>query len=166
LDRPIPKEVHTEDHLVGRARPVLIRRLSGSEFLRCCARFCEPDLSAFLSSDDRSLTLLRPQALKRVHFDTSGKGGLTATVGFRHGSRPYVYKVTDLAWRALGRRLVSQEGATELRWPPATLLQRERLRIRYLAIGRGQKFEGKFWPFVITVVTEPWNQEPIDYAHT
>lgn len=49
---------------------------------------------------------------------------------------------------------------------PGQLWRRRALAIRYLAVGRGQEFQGKFWPFVITVVTEPLNEEPIDYGRT
>ena len=51
-------------------------------------------------------------------------------------------------------------------WSPGQLRRHEGLAVRYLAVGRGQEFRGEFWPFVIGVVTEPQNEEPIDYGRT
>ena len=166
LGNPIPRDIHTEDRRVCGGQPTLLRCLALDEFLGLCSRLCETGLASFLAATDRSLALIRPRAVTGLDFDSSGKGGVKAEVSFIHEGKSYRYKVTDLAWRALSRRLLHRARSSRITWSPNQLWRHEGLAIRYLAVGRGQEFRGKFWPFVIGVVTEPQNEEPIDYGQT
>ena len=166
LGKPIPRDIHTEDRRVRGGRPTLLRCLALDEFLGLCSRLCETGLAGFLVATDRSLALIEPRLVTWLRFDTSGKGGVKAEASFIHDGKSYRYKVTDLAWRALGRRLLHESASDEITCSLGQFLRQEGLAIRYLAVGRGQEFQGAFWPFVITVVTEPLNEEPIDYGRT
>lgn len=165
LGRAMPRDIHTEDHQTA-GRPVLLRRLSTERFLSACGRLVATDFAGFLEATDRSLTLIRPQAIQRVCFDRQGRGGITAELWFEQDGEHCDYKVTDLAWRALGRGLLNETRRDRMGLSPDDLRRQTSLSIRYLVIGRGREFEGDYWPFVTTVVTDPLNRAAIDYNLT
>ncbi len=174
LERPTPRAVHSEDVLVGRCRPRLVTELTPAEFLTRCAAVCRPDLADFLRSPDRSLTLLRPERLRCLEFSdagkVAGKPGLTARIYFVHHRLIDDFGVTDLRWRAFGRRLLTQRGVRQLSLTEEALEYSEQLHIRYVAVGRGQPWDqkrhplaGVHWPFFISVITEPPIADPVDF---
>lgn len=167
LGNAMPREVHLEDvFTAGLAEKV--RTLSAYQFQQTCGRLCEEDFRSFLSSN-RSLILVRPHEIQQVHFERDSKGNVAARIRFRHGNLVEDYGVTDLAWRSLGQELL---GAChrELKWTEPELKQHTGLSIRWLAVGRGQRwkgaphpFAGCYWPFTITVLTDPPNNMLINY---
>ncbi|MEW6251641.1 MAG: hypothetical protein AB1716_13430 [Planctomycetota bacterium] len=176
LDRPAPLAVHSEDVLVGRGQPRLVRTLPAVEFLERCGRVCDHDLCAFLRSPDRSLTLIRPERLRCLSFSeagkVAGKPGLTARIYFVHQRLIDDFGVTDLGWRAFGRTLLAQRHVPQVALAAEALADSAGLNIRYLAIGRGQPWEekrhplaGVYWPFFVTVITEPPLAVPLDFAN-
>ena len=172
LGAPAPQGVHAEDVLVTRAPPRLTATLSHPELLCRCGDLCELELGDFLRSARRSLGLFKRQWVDRIFFSAEGKGGIAARIQFRHGLVEDNFSVTDLRWRALGRRVLARWGRTQLSWSESDLLRHLKLRIRYLAIGRGQatdkipphRLAGPHWPFFITVVTDVPLVTAIDYA--
>jgi hypothetical protein len=172
LLKPIPRDVHREDAQVANACPRLERRLDDAELLSRCQAVREQDLGAFLGSS-RSLALFQPDRITCVSFSNQGKGGISARIRFRHGFVDEDYSVTDLGWRALGRELLAQTGLPSVSLGPNGLAAQMGLRIRYLAIGRGQAAENipphpvadRYWPFFITVFTQPPVSSRIDYAN-
>lgn len=71
--------------------------------------------------------------------------------------------VTDLRWRALGRRLL--RGCGELELQEHAVLQAVGAREVYLALGLSRAFDGRIWPLVIGVHTVPDYDVTIDYTH-
>ena len=165
LGQHMPTDVHTEDYSVADQPPVFIRRLDSAEFLRRCAQVASSHLADFLCSPDRSLALVPPFRVDSLVFQAGGEGGLSAHIGFLHGPHRY-FSVKDLAWRALGRRLLTEAGDAEVVLSSYEFSRRERKTIRYLVIGRAREYRGQFWPLIVTVVTDPLNDEPLDYTRT
>ena len=169
-----PKDVHTEDVLVGAGCPELVRSLGTSELLSRCRQLCDPDFEGFLRDTHRSLTLIEPSSITVVVFSSKGKGGVSARVCFDHRGQQEDLSVTDLAWRALGREHLTNSRTAEARWTQAALQRTTGLTIQYLAVGKGQAWEqgpahplaGQYWPFVTTVFTDRAPQVDIDYKNT
>ncbi len=167
INKPIPRDVHSEDYLVGKAPPILLRTLSARELRERTRDAVVQDLAGFLRSETLSLSAVRPASVVSVGFEQSGKGGVTAKIEFRHSGGSYgPYKVTDLAWRAFGRRLLRAAGTGQLLLSPHEFQVDTGMRLEYLVIGRAREFQGKYWPLIISVLTEPANEEPIDYSDT
>jgi hypothetical protein len=170
---PAPQGVHVEDVLVTCSPPRPAATLTHEELLRRCGDLCELDLADFLRSGCRSLGLFKRQWIDRIHFSAEGKGGIAARIQFRHGMLQDNFSVTDLRWRALGRRVLARWGRTQLSWSEPDLLRYLKLRIRYLVVGRGQatdkipphRLAGPHWPFFVTVVTDVPLVTEIDYAN-
>jgi hypothetical protein len=150
-----PQGVHGEDVLVAPAPPRAVAALSHDELLRRCGDLCELDLPDFLRSDRRSLGLFKRQWIDRITFSAEGKGGIAARIQFRHGLLGDNFSVTDLRWRALGRRVLTRWGRVQLRWSEDDLL-------RYL---KPHRLAGSHWPFFVTVVTDVPIAAQIDYAN-
>jgi hypothetical protein len=167
-----PQAVHTEDVLVGQWPPQLVRALGYVELLAWCEYLREQDLTAFLSGHDRSLMLYRPGKIHALSFSATGKGGIAARLQFQHKGLSENYSVTDLRWRALGRALLTRLNKSTVTWSEIELRRHAVVQIRYLAVGRGQPWEGKrhplagaHWPFVINVFSDPPLMQEIDYAN-
>jgi hypothetical protein len=169
---PAPQGVHVEDVLVTRSPPRLAATLTHEELLRRCGDLCKLDLADFLRSGRRSLGLFKPVGVDRILFSAEGKGGIAARIQFCHGMLWNDFSVTDLRWRALGRRELARWGQRQLSWSEDDLLRELKLRICYLVVGRGQAWSGRephrlagqHWPFIITVVTDVPLPTEIDYA--
>jgi hypothetical protein len=173
LGRSAPREVHSEDVFVASACPGLIRALSPGELRSRYGELGDQDLVGFMKSPQRSLTLVKPAKVTRIKFSVEGKGGISARLTLHHQSRLEDLGITDLAWRALGRRLLTELKTASVSWSAAALQRATFRRIEYLAVGRGQAWEegpehalaGKYWPFVIGVFTEPPINERIDFSN-
>jgi hypothetical protein len=174
LGSNIPRDCHSEDVLMGRGLPQLVRTLPEQELESRCDDLCEADYQGFLRDARRSLTIIRPTSVEWVSFEAKGKGGITARVGITHGQAKEDLAITDLAWRARGRELLQANQPSLLRWSPSRLLSKAQLEVRFLAIGKGQAWEegpqhpvsGQHWPFVVTMFTHPPNNKRINYQKT
>lgn len=172
LDRPAPRDVHTEDVFVSPARPQLEKTLSQPALLDVCERLCEDSTERYLAGGGRSLAMFRPTCVMSVEFGHKEEDKLTARVCFRHDRYADDLSVTDLAWRALGRSLLRQSGKKHLSLRAEQLRHSAGLSIRYLAVGRGQPFSetrhplaGEYHPFIISVMTDRDGRPPIDYTN-
>ncbi len=173
LGTAAPRDVHAEDVFVDSSPVRAAGVLTQSELLSRCGDLCEMDLAEFLRSDRRSLGLFKRQWIDRIVFSAEGKGGIAARIQFRHGTLADNFSVTDLRWRALGRRVLVRWGKQQVFLSEDDLLRYLKLRIRYLAVGRGQPTDkipphgiaGPHWPFFIGVVTDVPIQAAIDYRN-
>jgi hypothetical protein len=164
LGAAVPRDVHTEDVLVSRTRPRLVRTLPPEQLLARCMELRAWSLDGFLRGTERSLMLLQPPLIRTFDFSTTGKGGISARIHFVHGAMREDFSVTDVTWRAMGRHLLERLQAADLSLTEADLHYEAGLAVRYLAVGRGQLHEGRYWPFFISVFTDPPISTAIDYA--
>ena len=170
LGKAVPCDVHRED-VRALGAPELVGRTSQRSFLVLCEQLQEVELRAFLQSEDRSLTIVQPDAIEVARFAVKD-GALDARMTFLCEGERHNYSVTDLAWRATGRRWLRSLGVQTLVLAGEELAQRTQLGVRLLAVGRGQRWEGhchddagEFWPFIISVISYPANREPVDYSN-
>jgi len=172
LGRPIPRDVHTEDVLVGNESPTLLRALPPDEFRRRCEAVEDPSLASFLRGTDQSLTLIRPQSIGDIQFLNEGKGNLKSRMRITHGGHTEHRSAMDLYWRALGRQVLTKLKSPSVLWTPRALLHKTGLAIESLVIGRGQAYEaqnhplaGAYWPLIVGVLTHPPNTTAVDYSN-
>jgi len=160
---PRPDPPHVEDWLTDfvRHRPRVLRRLEGERRARLFARCLDRAPDDVLLHHTRSLCLVRPdQVWARFSLDRySGKyetrmgftltsGGDFWTTGRRGAS------VTDLKWRALGRRWLGEKSRA-LTLDHDALLERLDAEAVYLAVGLSRLWQGKYWPLVVGVHVVP-----------
>lgn len=177
LLQPRPVPVHSEDWLADfiRHRPRVVRRLAGERWAEFLAQHLDPAPEEVLVHHQRSLCLVQP-ATATAHFLLDRQTGkyearLAFTLAGPPGAlqcAPYNLPVTDLAWRALGRRWLHETASGDevlrLQLDDADLRRRLAVAAIYLSIGLSRTFEGKIWPLVIGVHPLPEYTVTIDYA--
>jgi hypothetical protein len=171
LIKPRPQPPHCEDWIgeFVRHRPRVVRRLDGPRRDAFLAEHLDRAPEEVLVHQTRSLCLVRPSYLwARFALDAlSGKyesrigfalEGLTLPDASGRG-----IPVTDIRWRALGRRLLEKPG--ELILEGDALLAATGAREVYLALGLSRAFDGRVWSLAIGVHTAPDYDVTIDYAN-
>ncbi len=169
-----PNPPHTEDWITDFIyhRPRLLRRLEGERRARFLAEHLDQAPGDVLGRNPRrSLCLVRPNRLwARFDLD-SNSPQYQARIGFtlpgvRHPwtNSPRGIPVTDVKWRALGRRLL---GPAENSMALDKSALREKLAAQeiYLSLGLSRGFQGKLWLLVIGVHVVPEYRVEIDYAN-
>jgi DNA-binding transcriptional ArsR family regulator len=164
LLRPRPDPPHVEDWTCDflRARPRRIRRLDEAEraaLLEACA---DPAARAEWEARRRSLVVVRAEHVT-AHFsldDYSGKYEARLEWDGHAGPVP----VTDLRWRALGRRLLPPGGG-HLTLDRRQLAERIDGDPAYLALGLSRNFQGETWPIVVGVHCLPDYAVTVDLAN-
>jgi hypothetical protein len=149
LQSPPP---HVEDALVNpiRDRPALLRHLDPAQRAGLCARQIDRAPEDVLLYETRSLCILRPEEVRVAWNYDAFSRHYEARLAFRH--ERYVtdargLPITDLAWRALGRRWLNGRDRLELSQPAL----RERIGDVYLVIGISRTFDGRRWPLIVGV---------------
>lgn len=181
LLRPRPDRVHREDWVTDfiRHRPRVVRRVAGERWAEFLDQHIDPAPDDVLVHHRRSLCLVQPAALSAHFLLDRQTGKYEARVAFTlagHGGSergaPLNLPVTDLAWRALGRRWLAEDlgaaaPAGEVR---RLLLDDAALRARlsataiFLSIGLSRTYTDRIWPLVIGVHPLPEYTVTIDYA--
>jgi hypothetical protein len=176
LRRPRPDPVHSEDWVTEfiRHRPRLLRRLAGAHWAAFLAQQVDPAPDDVLLHHRRSLCLVQPTRMA-AHFLLDRQTGkyearLTFSLPSQPGSAlagPHNFPVTDLAWRALGRRWLAAVANTgeivRLTLDAAELTQTLAADAIFLSLGLSRTYEGKIWPLVIGVHPAPETTVTIDY---
>jgi hypothetical protein len=161
LLEPRPEPPHVEDWLTDfvHHQPRLLRRLEGDKRAQFLNQYLDPAPLDVLTHCSRSLCLLKPrQAWARFSLDAySGK--YEARMGFALDSNdwrtpPSGVAVTDLKWRALGRKWLADGGGT-LVLEPDRLSDRLHADDLYLTVGLSRAWKGKCWPLVVGVHAVP-----------
>lgn len=176
LVRPRPVPVHQEDWVAEfiRHRPRLLRQLTGDRRAEFLAGHIDPAPEEVLTAHRRSLCLVQPAAVTALFLLDRQTGKYEARLAFRlegcagAAAGPHNFPVTDLAWRALGRRWLAEAGdaASQVR----LALDEDELRRRlpataiYLSLGLSRTYAGKIWPLVIGVHPTPEPVVEIDYG--
>jgi len=171
LLKPRPVAPHVEDWTADllRHRPQVVRRLEGERRDAFLARHLDPAPAEVIERHDRSLCLVRPDDLWAFFRHDPYTNKYEARMGFElSGARdPKVNSsrgipVTDLAWRAQGRRWLGDAGEM-LQLDRAGLLERLGAQEIYLALGLSRAFQGEYWLMVIGVHPAPEYSVDVDY---
>jgi hypothetical protein len=163
---------HAEDWITDFIyhRPRLLRRLEGERRARFLAAHLDQAPADVLGcAPSRSLCLVQPARLwARFGLDPHS-AQYQARIGFtlpsiRHprANSPRGVPVTDVCWRALGRRLLGQTQDT-LALDDNALRARLAAQEIYLSLGLSRGFQGKLWLLVVGVHAVPEYQVEVDY---
>jgi hypothetical protein len=172
LLRPRPDAVHVEDWLADfvHQRPRLVRRLTAQRRSDFLDRHTDTRPADVLQNHTRSLCLIRPQEVWANFCLDLYSGEYQARIGFTLASQHYPafnpqrgMPVTDLKWRALGRRWLAYDQRSQLCLDHAALCTRLGADAIYLSIGLSRSFEGQIWSLVIGVHPTPDYSTKIDY---
>ncbi len=171
LIRPRPQPPHCEDWIgeFVRRRPRVVRRLDGPKRDAFLAGHVDTAPEEVLVHHTRSLCLVRPNALRARFALDAPAGKLESRLAFTLPSLSLPdtsgrgLPVTDIRWRALGRRLLGDGDERVLE--EDALLDAIGAREVYLALGLSRSFDGRIWPLVIGVHAVPDDDVTIDYTH-
>jgi hypothetical protein len=169
-----PNPPHVEDWVTDFIfqRPCLLRRLEGEKRARFLAAHLDKQPEEVLGSKPtRSLCLIRPDDLWASFSLDPYSHKFEARMGFAlssvHHGRANSSKgvpVTDLKWRALGRKWLGHKH-NELRFNRTALCERLQIAEVFLALGLSREFQGQAWLLVIGVHVVPDYQVEIDYKN-
>jgi hypothetical protein len=170
LIKPRPEPPHVEDWLTDfvHHRPRRLRRLEGDKRAQFLAKYLDPAPQDVLSRCSRSLCLVKPRRTWAHFFLDAYSGKYAARMGFElelddkgHSSSHSVWhteqrgiSVTDLKWRALGRKWLTDCGE-RLDLGPQELFERLKAKELYLTVGLSRAWKGKCWPLVVGVHAVP-----------
>lgn len=161
LLRPRPMPPHREDWVCDfvRARPACVRKLT--EPLEFLQKHSQPEAPGRILRAEQSLALTEPGSVEALFEMDNYSGKYTVKMRVEGmGERPVA--VTDIKWRALGRKILNgREKLTLSSDEIKKLLGVERI---FIALGLSRKFEGKHWPLVIGVHTWPDYEAEVDYS--
>lgn len=171
LIKPRPQPPHSEDWIgeFVRHRPRVVRRLDGPRRDAFLTEHLDRAPAEVLVYQTRSLCLVRPSYLWARFALDAPSGKYESRVGFAleglalPDASGRGMPVTDLRWRALGRRLLEKTG--ELTLEGDALLAATGAREIYLALGLSRAFDGRIWSLAIGVHTVPDYDVTIDYAN-
>ncbi|MCL5103083.1 MAG: hypothetical protein M1133_03060 [Armatimonadetes bacterium] len=162
LTKPFPRPPHVEDWVCDfvHSRPTLVGRLD--QYLWFLEKHSEPDSPEQVLHGERSLALFEPSQAEALFAQDSYSGKYEARLKLPEmGERPV--PVTDIKWRALGRRLL---GSSQ-----ALVMTSQNLRDRFdfgrifVALGLSRLHEGKHWPLIVGVHTWPDYGAEVDYGN-
>jgi putative nucleic acid modification protein with dual OB domain len=166
LGRARPHPPHYEDVEADfvRHRPELRGRMEEGERREFLESVADEHPEAVWRSKERSLTIFRPsEVAASFSFDRYSEK-YEARLWWPGCGSAEGLPVTDLKWRALGRRLTT-EGPAEQRLDEADLRRLLGYETLYLAAGLSRSFEGEYWPLVVAVHTVPDYEATIDERH-
>lgn len=161
LIKPRPTPPHIEDWLCDftRSKPQLTGRLD--ERMWFLQKHSEPAAQQILNAE-RSLALIEPSSVEALFLMDTYSGKYEARVRVPElGERPM--PVTDIKWRALGRRLLGANDRLTL--TPDQLRERLAFSRIFIALGLSRLHEGKHWPLVVGVHIWPDYEAEIDYRN-
>ncbi len=163
LQKPRPMVPHVEDWVADfiHHRPRVLRRLEGERREAFLSQHLDPAPAEVIEQHRRSLCLIHPDNVWAFFRHDPYTAKYEARIGFElsgtqhpKASAPRGVPVTDLAWRAQGRRWLSSEGGT-LQLDRAELLQRLGAQDIYLVLGLSRVYQGDYWLMVIGVHPVP-----------
>jgi hypothetical protein len=163
LGRARTRPPHVEDVEVEfvRPRPELRGRLPEPERLAILERMVEPHPERLWATQQRSLAVFRPAEVTATFSYDPYSERYEARLWWPGCGRADGFPVTDLKWRALGRRL-TVEGPPEHRLDQAGLRRLLGCESLYVAAGLSRAFHGEYWPLVVAVHTFPDYEAEVD----
>lgn len=165
LLKPRPSPPHVEDWTCDfvRPRPRLVRRLDLEARRRLLEAALDPAVLGAWQSRSNSLALLRPDSMIARFSLDAYSSRYEARVEWPGCPRNVGCAVTDLRWRALGRRLLPESGG-ERTFSLEQLRGTIGCEAVYLAVGLSRSYEGQFWPIAVGVHCLPDYAVEIDPA--
>jgi hypothetical protein len=173
LLRPHPVSPHKEDWITDfvRHRPRAVRCLKDQRRAAFLRKHLDTAPHQVLTSQERSLCLVKPDWVKGVFRLDGYSGQLDARLSFGLDRKHYLgsrakggLSVTDLRWRALGRSWLPENGGwTD--FDAGDLEARYGIREIYVTIGLTRSYRGNFWPIVVGVHTLPEYEVTLDYSN-
>lgn len=172
LIKSTPQPPHVEDWETDFIKhpPVLLRRLEGDKRADFLHNHVDSQPLDVLQHHTRSLCLIRPDSLWASFFCDATAHKYEARMGFTLDGVDYPThnpgngaSVTDLRWRALGRRWLAEgKSVQKLNLAQSSLIDRLEAREIFLSIGLSRTFDGKLWLLVIGVHVLPDYDATID----
>jgi len=163
LTKPRPAPPHVEDWLCEfvKIRPVKVGYVIEKR-LPFMERYSEPENVQALLAGERSLVMFEPSDAEATFALDSYSGKYDVRVAMPEtGERPL--PVTDIKWRALGRKLLAGRDYVALRADGVReTLASQRI---FIALGLSRTHEGKHWPLVVGVHLWPDYEADIDYSN-
>ena len=160
LIKPRRQPPHTEDWVCDfvRSRPVRVDHMTDRlEFMQTHS---EPDSPGEILQAERSLALYEPADVE-AHFHQDNYSGKYAARLKLPEMKTRPLPVTDIKWRALGRKLLGTDEFLVLTVDDIRkLLGVERV---FVALGLGRRFEGNYWPLIVGVHTWPDYEAEVNY---
>ena len=171
LAKPTPELSHVEDWETDfiKHRPLVTRRLEGDKRADFLRNHVDDQPLNVLQHHTRSLCLIRPDSLW-ASFSCDDAKQYKARIGFALNGVAYPthnpdkgVSVTDLRWRALGRRwLAEDKQVQQLTLAQPALMERLSASELFLSIGLSRPFKGKVWLLVIGVHVTPDYHATVD----
>ena len=180
LLRPRPDPPHAEDWVTDFVKqpPRILRRLEGEKRAEFFAHHIDHNPAQVLVEYTRSLCLIQPADFWCDFFWDRYSGKYSARIGFHLGagfgqetSAPAGLTVTDLAWRALGRRWLNEaappnaQSYQTLRLNRDEMLQRLGAELLYLSLGLSRAYNGSHPALIVGVHPVPDYSVEIDYRN-
>lgn len=173
LQKHRPQPPHCEDWVADFIyhRPRLLRRLEGERRARFLAEHLDRAPAEVLLESRRSLCLIHPERVWALFSLDPYSGKYQARLGFalrglKHpqASSEGGLPVTDLRWRALGRKWLN-EGSKTLSLDQDELQARLRAEAIYLALGLSRRYQEQFTLLVIGAHCVPDYEIEVDYRN-
>jgi hypothetical protein len=159
--RSHPPHVEDVEAEFIRQRPELRGRLAEAERREILERMAEPEPEHLWRDKQRSLTVFSPPTLSAQFSWDPYSERYDARLSWPGCGRQDGLPVTDLKWRALGRRLTT-EGPPEQRLNDAELRRLLGCEEFFVAAGLSRAFHGDYWPLVVAVHTFPDYHATVD----
>ena len=163
--RPIPPLIENcvadfGDH------PRVLRRLQGERRQRFLHKYCDPAPQQVLRSQQRSLCLIKAQAVTGSFRREADSASLDARLRFRSAGRAYDgsyvkggLATTDLRWLEMGSRWLAESGGW-IEFDGRVLETRLGIEEIYLVVGLSYTEQSRFKPVIIGVHSVPEYQTP------
>lgn len=160
-----PKPPHVEDWVCDfiRKRPQLTGRLENGEIKQFLEQYARQDGEIEILAGKLSLILCTPMPTAASFKYDEYSGKYDARVFVRGVEEGRGVPVTDLKWRALGRKLL-QKAENPLKLSAVKLRQTVGVDSVYLAFGLSRLYEGRCWPLAVGVHTVPNYESEVDYS--
>lgn len=160
-----PRPPHVEDWICDfvHNRPEPIDRLEGKSRLDFCRDHARVGSEKLIVASEFSLALPEPLPTAALFSLDDYSGKYDARIYLPGVEEGRGIPVTDLKWRALGRRLL-EGGQNPLKLSSSRLKTLLGVETIYVALGLSRQYEGRCWPLAIGVHTFPDYEAEVDYT--
>jgi hypothetical protein len=171
LVKPRTDPPHVEDWVTDfvRHRPRIVRRLEGERRADFLSKYLDGNPHEVLAEYSRSLCLVKPDQVKASFSLDAYSGKYEVRLALTLGAEAYLgsmrkggLPVTDIKWRALGRKWLG-DGGGRLDYDEDELRDRLGVADLNLVLGLSRSYQGEYWLLVLGVHTVPDYEVKIAY---
>jgi hypothetical protein len=172
LVTPRPDPPHVEDWITDfvHRRPRRLRHLEGDKRAAFFPQYLDQAPEQVFIDHARSLCLVEPEQVWAFFSLDRYSGKYQARLRFTLPGEVQCPRamqrrglcVTDLKWRALGRRWLTEASQGTLRLEHDALLARLNADALYLTLGLSRRWQGEYWPLVHAIHVVPDYDVTID----